>query len=128
MSDANLITSPLGAMAYLETQGYRLGTTGLLVLDPLGQILLAKVFSNAALPDRREFFREALAAGPAASGVVAFTIAEEVGQRVEDVREFALQLHEAGAALGLPLLDFLVITAYPSKGASASFRAREPWN
>jgi hypothetical protein len=128
MNDAKVITSPLGAMAYLETQDYSLGATGLLVLDPLGQILLAKVLSDAALPDRREFFREALAAGPAASGVVAFTIAAEVGQRVEDVREFAVHLHEAGAALGLPLLDFLVIAAYPFKGASASFRAREPWN
>ena len=128
MSDPNLITSPLGAMAYLETQDYSLGATGLLVLDPLGQIILAKVLSDATLPDRREFFREALAAGPAASGVVAFTIAAEVGQRVEDVREFAFHLHEAGAALGLPLLDFLVIAAYPFKGASASFRAREPWN
>jgi len=128
MSDANLITSPLGAMAYLETQDYRPGTTGLLVLGPLGHILLAKVLSDAALPDHREFFREALAAGPFASGVVAFTIAAEVGQRVEDVREFALHLHEAGSVLGLPLLDFLVITACPFKVASASFRAREPWN
>lgn len=123
-----MITSPLGAMSFLEIQGYHTGTSGLLVLDTSGHILLAKVLSDAALPDRREFFREALAAGPAASGVVAFTIAAEVGQRVEDVREFALHLHEAGAALGLPLLDFLVITAYPFKGASASFRAREPWN
>jgi hypothetical protein len=127
MSDANLIKSPLGAMAYLETQDYSLGTTGLIVLDPRGHILLAKVLSPTSLPDRREFFREALAAGPAASGVVAFTIAAEVGQQVEDVREFALHLHEAGAALGLPLLDFLVIAACPSQGASASFRAREPW-
>jgi hypothetical protein len=128
MTDTKVITSPLGAMAYLETQDYNLGTTGLLVLDPGGHILLAKVLSNAALPDRREFFREALAAGPAASGVIAFTIASEVGQQVEDVREFALHLHEAGAALGLPLLDFLVIAACTFKGASASFRARESWD
>ncbi|MFZ1376180.1 MAG: hypothetical protein WAS25_06250 [Geothrix sp.] len=128
MSDAKLITSPLGAMTYLETQGYHPGTSGLLVLDTSGHILLAKVLSETALPDCRKFFREALVAGPSASGVVAFTIAAEVGQRVEDVREFALHLHEAGSVLGLPLLDFLVITACPFKGASASFRAREPWS
>jgi hypothetical protein len=128
MNDTNVITSPLGAMAYLESQDYSPSTTGLLVLDSRGRILLAKVLSHTSLPDRREFFREALAAGPAASGVVAFTIAAEVGQRAEEIREFVHHLHEAGAALGLPLLDFLVIAANPFKGASASFRAREPWN
>ncbi|MCC6514312.1 MAG: hypothetical protein IT187_09865 [Geothrix sp.] len=128
MNDTNVITSPLGAMAFLENQDYNPGTTGLIVLDPEGHILLAKVISTKTLPDRRKFFREALAAGPSASGVVAFTIAAEVGQRAEEVREFAHHLHEAGAALGLPLLDFLVIATCPSKGASISFRAREPWN
>lgn len=127
MSDAKLITSPMGAMTYLENLGYTPCINGLLVLDNSGRILLAKVFSDTPLPDRREFFREALAAGPSASGVVAFTIAAEVGGRVEEVREFVLHLHEAGIALGLPLLDFLVISAWPTKDASVSFRARTPW-
>lgn len=128
MNETNMITSLLGAMAYLETQDYNPGTTGLLVLDPWGHILLAKVLSDSVLPNRREFFREALTAGPSASGLVAFTVAAEVGQRVEEVREFVLHLRVAGAAIGLPFLDFLVIAACPRQGASASFRAREQWD
>lgn len=125
MKEVVAITCPREAAAYLGQHGHAVGTRGLMVLDANGTVLLEAGIAVSDPP--REVLRLALRAGPTGSGMVAFVVVESVDLGVDLVIARALALRLAGEAIGLPLLDFIVLGTDPGTGVYKSIRVLEGW-
>lgn len=122
------IASPEAAGAYLleRCRGWTEERFGLLALNSRSVLLAERVLSlgtvSATLVTPREFYREALRFG--AVSAIAFHNHPSGDPRpsAED-RRLTRGLREAGHALGVPLVDHLVVAG----GAFHSFRTAEGW-
>ena len=121
------LASPQAAAAYLlqRCRGWTEERFGLLALNARCVLLAERVLSqgtaNATLVSPREFYREALRFG----AVSAIAFHNHPSGEVEPSREDRLltsRLREAGATLGIPLVDHLILGA-----GYHSFRAAEGW-
>jgi DNA repair protein RadC len=109
-----MILSPHQATAYLRPRctGWTEEHFGMLALNAKGELLadreLSRGTATGTLVSPREFFREALRYGASSR------------------EDFALtkRLRQAGADLGIPLSDHIIIGAEQSH----SFRAAERWD
>jgi DNA repair protein RadC len=122
------LASPQAAAAYLlrRCQGWTEERFGLLALNARSVLLADRILSqgtsHATLVTPREFFREALRFG--AVSTVAFHN-HPSGEAAPSREDAALtrRLREAGEALGVPLVDHLILGA----GTFHSYRAAEGW-
>jgi hypothetical protein len=125
LMEVKAITCPREAASHLGLQGHAVGARGLMVLDANGAILLEAAISAPDPP--REVLRLALRAGPAGAGIVAFVVVESVDTGVDLEMARALALRVAGEAIGLPLLDFIVLGTDPGAEVYRSIRVVEGW-
>ena len=123
------LQSPQAAGAYLahRCQGWTEERFGLLALNSRSVLLADRILSqgtaNATLVSPREFFREALRFG--AVSTIAFH--NHPGGSTAPSREdgsLTRRLREAGAALGVPLVDHLIM----GQDGYHSFRVAEGWD
>ena len=122
------LQSPQAAGEYLlhRCQGWTEERFGMLALNSRSVLLAERILSqgtaNATLVSPREFFREALRFG----AVSALAFHNHPGGSLCPSREDVLltrRLREAGATLGVPLVDHLIMGA----DGYHSFRANEGW-
>jgi DNA repair protein RadC len=122
------LASPQAAAAYLlrRCQGWTEERFGLLALNVRSVLLADRILSqgtsHATLVTPREFFREALRFGAVSAVAFHNHPSGEVIPSRED-RALTRRLREAGEALGVPLVDHLILGA----GTFHSFRAAEGW-
>jgi DNA repair protein RadC len=120
--------SPQTAGAYLlhRCQGWTEERFGLLALNARGVLLADRILSqgiaNATLVSPREFFREALRFGAVSAIAFHNHPSGETHPSREDVL-LTRRLRETGEALGIPLVDHLIVGTHDFH----SFRASEGW-
>ena len=122
------LPSPVAAGAYLlpRCRGWTEERFGLLALNSRSVLLADRILSqgtsHATLIGPREFYREALRFGAVSAIAYHNHPSGETGPSRED-RLLTRQLREAGASLGLPLVDHLILGA----DGFHSFRTEEGW-
>ena len=123
------LASPQAAAAYLlrRCQGWTEERFGLLALNVRSVLLADRILSqgtsHATLVTPREFFREALRFGAVTAVAFHNHPSGEVVPSREDLT-LTRRLREAGEALGVPLVDHLILGAGTT---FHSFRAAEGW-
>ena len=122
------LNSPKAAGAYLlqRCQGWTEERFGLLALNARSALLADRILSqgtsHATLVSPREFFREALRFGAVSAIAFHNHPSGEVTPSREDLA-LTRRLREAGDALGVPLVDHLIVGA----AVFHSFRSAEGW-
>jgi DNA repair protein RadC len=123
------LASPKAAGAYLlpRCRGWTEERFGLLALNSRSVLLADRILSQgtstATLVSPREFYREALRFG-AVSAIAYHNHPSNELQPSQEDRILTRRLREAGAALGVPLVDHLVLGA----DGFHSFRTVEGWD
>lgn len=123
------LASPNAAGAYLlhRCRGWTEERFGLLALNTRSVLLADRILSQgtsqATLISPREFFREALRFGAVSALAFHNHPSGEVVPSREDI-VLTRRLREAGAALGVPLVDHLIVGA----ATFHSFRSAQGWD